>query len=63
PHTFRYVGCQHWDAIAKALNSVHTAPTEAVRLRDDAWTEFVPSLAFNPEIRRVICFTDAIERR
>ncbi len=28
-NSFRYAGRQHWDAIAKALNPVYTAPTEA----------------------------------
>ncbi|GHF66595.1 hypothetical protein GCM10017566_45500 [Amycolatopsis bartoniae] len=28
---------------------------------DHAWAEFVPFLAFDPEIRRVICSTNAIE--
>lgn len=32
-----------------------------VRLWDNAWAEFVPFLAFDPEIRRVIWSTNAIE--
>ncbi len=32
-----------------------------VRLWDNAWAEFVPFLASDPEIRRVICSTNAIE--
>lgn len=32
-----------------------------VRLWDQAWPEFVPFLSFDPEIRRVICSTNAIE--
>lgn len=80
-NSFRYAGRQHWDAIAKALKPVYTAPTEAaakerfsefieawgarypaiVRLWHQAWAEFVPFLAFDPEIRRVICSTNAIE--
>lgn len=32
-----------------------------VRLWNNAWAEFVPFLAFDPEIRRVICSTNAIE--
>jgi putative transposase len=80
-NSFRYAGRQHWDAIAKALRPVYTAPTEAaakerfgefaeawgsrypaiVRLWDNAWAEFVPFLAFDTEIRRVICSTNAIE--
>jgi putative transposase len=80
-NSFRYAGRQHWDAIAKALKPVYTAPTEAaakerfsefteawaarypaiIRLWNQAWAEFVPFLAFDPEIRRVICSTNAIE--
>ncbi|SDD57377.1 Transposase, Mutator family [Actinokineospora iranica] len=32
-----------------------------VRLWHNAWAEFVPFLAFDVEIRRVICSTNAIE--
>ena len=80
-NSFRYAGRQHWDAIAKALRPVYTAPAEAaakerfgefaaawgakypaiVRLWERAWAEFVPFLAFDTEIRRVICSTNAIE--
>jgi transposase-like protein len=80
-NSFRYAGRQHWDAIAKALKPVYTAPTESaarerfaefsetwgtrypatMRLWDNAWAEFVPFLAFDPEIRLVICSTNAIE--
>ncbi|BCJ26891.1 IS256 family transposase [Actinocatenispora sera] len=80
-NSFRYAGRQHFDAIAKALRPVYTAPTEAaaaerfaefteawgtrypaiVRLWERAWAEFVPFLAFDPEIRRVVCSTNAIE--
>ncbi len=80
-NSFRYAARQHWDAIAKALKPVYTAPTEAaalerflefseawgerypaiVRLWENAWSEFVPFLAFDPEIRRIICSTNAIE--
>jgi putative transposase len=80
-NSFRYAGRQHWDAIAKALRPVYTAPTEAaarerftefaeawasrypaiIRLWEHAWAEFVPFLAFDTEIRRVICSTNAIE--
>ena len=34
-----------------------------VKLWENAWAEFVPFLAFDPEIRRVICSTNAIESR
>jgi putative transposase len=80
-NSFRYAARQHWDAIAKALKPVYTAPTEAaaterflefaeawgakypaiVKLWENAWAEFVPFLAFDVEIRRVICSTNAIE--
>ena len=80
-NSFRYAGRQHWDAIAKALKPVYTAPTESaamerflefseawgarypaiVRLWENAWAEFVPFLGFDPEIRKVICSTNAIE--
>ena len=79
--SFRYAGRQHFDAIAKALRPVYTAPTEAaakarfeefahdwgqkypaiVRLWTNAWAEFVPFLAFDAEIRTVVCSTNAIE--
>jgi len=32
-----------------------------IKLWEDAWAEFVPFLAFDAEIRRVICSTNAIE--
>lgn len=32
-----------------------------VRLREDAWAEFVPFLSFDAEIRKIICTTNAIE--
>lgn len=80
-NSFRYAGRQHWDAIAKALKPVYTAPTESaalerflefaeawgarypaiVRLWENAWSEFVPFLNFDTEIRTVICSTNAIE--
>lgn len=80
-NSFRYAGRQHYDAIAKALRPVYTAPTEAaakarfgefvdawgerypaiVRLWENAWAEFVPFLAFDVEIRKIVCSTNAIE--
>jgi putative transposase len=80
-NSFRYAGRQHYDAIAKALRPIYTAPTEAaamerflefceawgerypaiVRLWENAWAEFVPFLAFDVEIRKIICTTNAIE--
>ena len=32
-----------------------------VRLWENAWAEFVPFLQFDPEIRKVVCTTNAIE--
>src|SRR3569833_1541628 len=32
-----------------------------VRLWNNAWAEFTPFLAFDPELRRIICSTNAIE--
>jgi transposase-like protein len=80
-HTFRLAGRHDWDAIAKALRPIYTAPTEAaarerfdefttvwgakypgiIRLWDSAWAEFVPFLAFEVEVRKVIFSTNAIE--
>jgi putative transposase len=80
-HTFRLAGRHDWEAIAKALRPVYTAPTEAaardrfaeftavwgvkypgiIRLWETAWAEFVPFLAFEVEVRRVIFSTNAIE--
>ncbi|WP_433678047.1 IS256 family transposase [Nocardia sp. CA-119907] len=79
--SFRYAARQHWDAIAKALKPIYTAPTESaalerfyefsetwgtkypaiVKLWENSWSEFVPFLAFDTEIRRVVCSTNAIE--
>ena len=80
-NSFKYASRHHWDAIAKSLKPVYTAPTEAaatdrflefaeawggkypaiVRLWENAWAEFVPFLAFDAEIRKVVCSTNAIE--
>jgi transposase-like protein len=71
-NSFRYAGRQHWDAIVPteaAAKERFTEFTDArgarypaiVRLWDNAWAEFVPFLAFDVEIRRVICSTNAIE--
>ena len=32
-----------------------------MRLWDNAWAEFMPFLAFDTEIRKVVCSTNAIE--
>ena len=46
---FRYAGRQHWDAIAKALKPVYTAPTEAAALERfaefaEAWGRKYPAI-------------------
>jgi len=48
-NSFRYAGRQHWDAIAKALRPVYTAPTEAAaraRFTDftDVWGARYPAI-------------------
>jgi putative transposase len=80
-NTFRYASRRDWDALAKDLRPVYTAPTEAaaaerfeeftatwggqypavVRLWRSAWSEFIPFLDYDVEIRRIICSTNAIE--
>jgi transposase-like protein len=80
-NSFRYASRRDWDAIAKALRPVYTAPSGAaaldafaqfagtwearypaiVKLWESAWAEFVPFLAFDKEIRTLICTTNAIE--
>src|SRR5690349_19810717 len=79
-NTFRYASRRDWEAMAKDLRPVYTAPTEqAAQARYDefagrwvaqypaiwtlwqrAWSEFVPFLDYDVEIRRVICRTIAI---
>ena len=80
-NTFKYAARQNWDAIARDIKPVYTAPTEAaaaarfeefaekwatkypaaIGLWRSAWTEFIPFLDYDVEIRRVICTTNAIE--
>jgi transposase-like protein len=80
-NTFRYASRKDWDAMAKDLRPVYTAPTEpaaaerfedfaatwgpqypaVVRLWRAAWSEFIPFLDYDVEIRRIICSTNAIE--
>ena len=80
-NSFRYASRRDWEAIAKALRPVYTAPSESaaldafaefsghwetkypaiVKLWENAWPEFVPFLAFDKEIRTLICTTNAIE--
>ena len=80
-NTFRYASRKDWDALAKDLRPVYTAPSEpaaaerfeeftatwgarypaVVRLWRTAWSEFIPFLDYDVEIRRIICSTNAIE--
>ena len=80
-NTFRYASRRDWDAMAKDLRPVYTAPTEpsaAARFEEfterwdgqypaiislwrNAWSEFIPFLDYDVEIRRIICSTNAIE--
>lgn len=80
-NTFKYAARQNWDAIARDIKPVDTAPTAAaaearfaefadtwgtrypaaIGLWRSAWEEFTPFLAYDVEIRRVICTTNAIE--
>ena len=79
-NTFKYAARQNWDAIARDIKPVYTAPTAAaaearfaefadtwgtrypaaIGLWRSAWEEFIPFLAYDVEIRRVICTTDEI---
>jgi transposase-like protein len=47
-----------FDEFAEAWSSKYPA---IVRLWQQAWAEFVPFLAFDAEIRTVVCSTNAIE--
>jgi putative transposase len=80
-NTFRLASRADWDAMARGLRPIYTAPTEQAakerlsefneiwgtkypaitRLWENTWTEFSPFLAYDPEIRRVIYSTNAIE--
>src|SRR5215207_7686916 len=48
-NSFRYAGRQHWDAIAKALRPIYTAPTEAAAMERflefcETWGERYPAI-------------------
>ena len=48
-NSFRYAGRQHYDAIAKALRPIYTAPTEAAAMERflefcEAWGERYPAI-------------------
>jgi transposase-like protein len=79
--TFRYASKRYWEALARDLRPIYTAPTaEAAwvafeafeetwaslypaigKLWRSSWQEFIPFLAYDVEIRRVLCSTNAIE--
>src|SRR3954465_12912586 len=79
--TFRYASKRYWEALAKDLRPIYTAPTaEAAwaafetfeetwatlypaigKLWRASWEQFTPFLAYDVEIRRVLCSTNAIE--
>jgi transposase-like protein len=79
--TFRYASKRYWEALAKDLRPIYTAPSaEAAwaafetfeetwagiypaigKLWRASWEEFTPFLAYDVEIRRVLCSTNAIE--
>lgn len=49
------------DAFAEFSDTWEARYPAIIRLWESAWAEFVPFLAFDVEIRRVICTTNAIE--
>jgi putative transposase len=80
-NTFRYASRKDWEALARDLRPIYTAPTEAAaqarldeftqkwgvkypaipRLWRSAWSQFVPFLDYDVEIRRILYSTNAIE--
>src|SRR3954469_3313512 len=79
--TFRYASKRYWEALAKDLRPIYTAPTVDAawaaletleenwgtlypaipKLWRASWDTFTPFLAYDVEIRRVLCSTNAIE--
>jgi putative transposase len=79
--TFRYASKRYWEALAKDLRPIYTAPTVDAawaafetleetwgarypaipKLWRSSWEVFTPFLAYDVEIRRVLCSTNAIE--
>src|SRR4051794_25455738 len=79
--TFRYASKRYWEALAKDLRPIYTAPgAEAAwaafealeenwgqrypaipKLWRASWETFTPFLAYDVEIRQVLCSTNAIE--
>ena len=76
-NTFRYASRKYWDEMARDLRPIYTAANEAAARERFAefdekwgarypaiirmWSEFVPFLDYDVEIRRVVCSTNAIE--
>jgi putative transposase len=50
-----------WTGWPSSVTSGKTVIRRSVKLWNNAWTEFTPFLNFDPEIRTVICTTNAIE--
>jgi len=50
-----------WERLAEFAAAWEDRYPAIVKLWENAWAEFVPFLAFSPEIRTVICSTNAIE--
>jgi putative transposase len=79
--TFRYASKRYWEALARDLRPIYTAPSADAawaafetfedtwgslypaigRMWRASWEEFIPFLAYDVEIRRVLCSTNAIE--
>lgn len=75
-NSFRYASKKHWSQIAADLKPVYEAPprrplsgrsnssprsgARPIRLWLGAWSEFVPFLDYDVEIRKVLCSTNAI---
>src|SRR5579862_4261000 len=57
-NTFRYASKQYWYEFADKWGDRYPA---IIRLWENAWAEFVPFLAYSPEIRKVLYSTNAIE--
>jgi putative transposase len=49
------------DAFAEFSSKWETKYPAIIRLWTNAWAEMVPFLAFDPEIRKIVCTTNAIE--
>jgi putative transposase len=54
-------GLRRWTGSPRSARNGRSATRAIIRLRENAWAEFVPFLRFDREIRTVIWTTDAIE--